>query len=102
MQRKSKTRPRRSFRPGIAAKRLQEFIDRNEIKVTKAANDLACTHPALISWLSGRSVPTARFRKNIAIWTSDEVPEQIWLTKDDARSIDEVKPFRRRTGTDGE
>lgn len=81
----------RALKPGSAAKALKAFVAAGGLTLKEAAEALHCTHPALHAWFSGKSVPTARFRKNIETWTGGAIAESAWEATDD------VAPFRKGT-----
>lgn len=49
------------------------------------------THVAVLSWLSGLSIPGSDNRKRIDVWTGGVVPESAWLKEDP--ELQDIKPF---------
>lgn len=82
----------RSVRP--APLLLKAFLVRHGLTLREAGALMQIAHPTIYQWLTGFNVPKAHFRRRVAIWTRNEVPESSWLTAEEASEADKVKPFK--------
>jgi len=83
------------------SEKLEEFISDNGLTKLAAAKYLGVSDPTIYDWVTGIKRPKSHHRRAIEIWTNGKVPAESWLFDDEKRSISIVKPFRKRTGTDG-
>lgn len=69
------------------------FLERNQIAVAKAAEELGATRTVLYYWLRGTQRPRPEAREQIQIWTGGEVKADSWFTESEKVSIGKTRPF---------
>lgn len=77
---------------------FRTFHERNGIAYRTSATALGVQHPATWQWAHSVTIPLEKYRDNIEIWTSGDVPAASWKRKSE-KDI-KVRPFQP-TGSEG-
>jgi len=70
-----------------------KFLADNAIGDPAAAEALGTNEISVYQWRTGRARPKEPFRRAIATWTSEAVPESAWLTDEEQATAAKVVPF---------